>query len=363
MGAATRIGLMMVGVALLVCLLSGPARGAEAPAPGAPPAGIAFVIGSGKTPDQVAVASAAGSEQRTLGPGDQPLLSPDGTRVAASLFGFGAERGPALALYGVTAGGSSTYLDLAHETVQPLAFSHDSRYLAFAARSTSLKHTVRLSWLGVLDTQAGTIATIAHGSIGAASFSPDTRDLLTFSKSASEFGSPTDLWLAQAAGTGLRRLTSDGRSLNPVWGAKGIAYDRERLRRGDAPVFQVWLRGDPAGPARAAVQLTSLRARPLVSGLVPIAFSADGTRLLAEFEGQDTSEAWAVSVPARRARRLLSHGRSVLGDGISADGSTLLVEEGWFEEPPSKARIATLPFAGGGATLLVAHGASASWNR
>jgi hypothetical protein len=246
--------------------------------------------------------------------------------------------------------------------VQPLAFSHDSRYLAFSARATSLRNTVGRSWLGVLDTQTGTIRTIAHGSIPAASFSPDARDELVFSKSRSELGAPSDLYLVQATGTGLRRLTTDRRSLNPVWGRKGIAYDRERLRHEDAPVFQIWLRPEPGGTG-AVRRLTNLRIHKLVSGLVPLAFSADGAHLLAEFEGQDTSEAWTVTVASRHVRRILSHGRPVLGNGISADGSTVLVEEGWFEEPPSKAQIVTIPFAGGPATVLVAQGASASWNR
>jgi hypothetical protein len=361
-GAATRIGLLMVGVALLVCVLSGPAKSEPVVPPA--PAGLAFVTGNGKAPDQVAVASSSGAGQRTLGPGDDPLLSPDGTHVAVSLFGLGAEKGPALGVYAIQLPvAATTYLDLAQETVQPLAFSHDSRYLAVSVRSTSLKQTVAKSWLGVLDTQTGAITTIAHGAIEAASFSPDGRDQLVFSKSSTEFGGPTDLWLVQATGAGLQRLTRDGRSLNPVWGAQGIAYDRQRLRHNDAPVFQIWLRPDPARPPQAPRRITSLRIPPLLDGLVPLAFSADGTRLLAEFEGQDTSEAWTVDLSTGRARRLRSHGRTVLGDGISADGSTLLIEEGWYETPASKNRIATLPFGGGAARVLVAHGSSASWNR
>ena len=41
------------------------------------------------------------------------------------------------------------------------------------------------------------------------------------------------------------------------------------------------------------------------------------------------------------------HGRLVQGAGISSDGSTLLVDEDAFEQPPSRGRIATIPFAGG----------------
>jgi hypothetical protein len=357
-GPVTRIGVLMALVALVVCALSGPAKGLE-PVLAHPPAGLAFVTGTGTGPDQIAVASTSGAGARALGPGDSPLISPDGTLVAASLFSGGSESGPALAVYRVTSGPSATYLSLAKATVQPLAWSHDSRYLACFARSTSLTNTAPRSSLEVLDTNTGTIVTIAHGQISGASFSPDARDLLVFSKSRSELNTRVNLYTAQATGAGLRRITADGRSLNPVWGAKGIAYDRQRLRRQDAPVFQIWLRS----ASGSTKQLTHLRIPKLVSGLVPVAFSSDGTRLLAEFEGQDTSEAWTVTVASRRARRLRSHGRSVLGEGISSDGSAVLVGEGSFEEPPSNGRIATLPFGGGAPALLVAHGAAASWNR
>jgi hypothetical protein len=102
--------------------------------------------------------------------------------------------------------------------------------------------------------------------------------------------------------------------------------------------------------------------RSLASGLVPLAFSSDGRRLLAEFEGQDTSEAWTVSVPTRRARRVTVRGRSVVGAGISRDGRTLLIEEGAFLEAAAAGRVATVPFAGGRSRVLVSHGAQASWN-
>ena len=63
-----------------------------------------------------------------------------------------------------------------------------------------------------------------------------------------------------------------------------------------------------------------------------------------------------------RARRARWQARRSQGAGISSDGSTLLIDTDSFEEPPSHGRIATVPLAGGRPTLLVAHGAQASWN-
>ena len=85
------------------------------------------------------------------------------------------------------------------------------------------------------------------------------------------------------------------------------------------------------------------------------------TSLLAEFEGQDTSEAWTATLPGGRAHRVTVRGRSVQGAGISFDGGTLLVEEGALGEPASAARVSTIAAAGGRPTVVVAHGGQASW--
>ncbi len=168
-----------------------------------------------------------------------------------------------------------------------------------------------------------------------------------------------NLYTAAATGAGVRRITGDGRSLNPVWGPRFIAYDRERLRRNDAPVYEIWLRGSSVGAAR---RLTSIRVRSLVSGLMPLGFSSDGKRLLTEFVGQDTSEAWTVQIPSGRARPVRVKGRPVVGGAISRDGSRLLVYEGGLEGPAEGDSVVTVPFSGGAATLLVAHAAQPSWN-
>jgi hypothetical protein len=144
-----------------------------------------------------------------------------------------------------------------------------------------------------------------------------------------------------------------------VWGSRGIAYNKKRLRGNDAPVYQIWLRSPSGARVR---RLTNIRVRSLASGLVPLAFSSDGKRLLAEFEGQDTSEAWTVRVPTGTARRVTVRGRAVVGTGISRSGRTLLVEEGSFLEEASAGRISTVPFAGGPSRVLISHGAQSSWN-
>jgi dipeptidyl aminopeptidase/acylaminoacyl peptidase len=342
-------------------LAGAPGAGAET-APVTPHLGrIAYVTSSEAKPEsEVWTASGNGVGPRQLGPGNDPLLSPDGATVAASLLGTGSGKGPALALYPTSAARSSTLGEVASQVAIPLAWSPDSRYLAVALGSTALKGFVKKSGLAILDTTTGSLKTIATGIVNGASFAPDGTDRVVFGRASGEnLSAAVNLYVAEASGAGLKRITSDGRSLNPVWGPRFIAYDRERLRRNDAPVYQIWLRGSSVGAAR---QLTSIHVRSLVSGLMPLGFSSDGTRLLAEFVGQDTTEAWTVQIASKRARRVRLKGQGVVGAAISRDGSRLLVTEGGLDGPADTGNVLTVPFAGGAPTQLVAHAAQPSWN-
>ena len=365
-GGRRAVHLAATLLALAGASLAGAARAGalEAQLPGGPPrvARIAYVTTSRAKPEsEVWTALADGSAPAPLGPGDQPQLAPNGVTVAASLFGAGLEKGPALALYPTAGGRPSTFGDLARQNAVPLAWSPDSRYLAVMLVSTAVKGFVAKSALAVLDTTTASLRTIASGIVYGASFAPDGSDRIVFGLAHGQnLTARVNLYTAQASGAGLRRITRDGRSLNPLWGPRYIAYDRERLRRNDAPVYQLWLRRASGGAPR---RLTSLRVRSLVSGLTPVGFSADGSRLLAEFVGQDTSEAWTVQVPSGRARPVRVKRRPVVGGAIQGDGSTLLVAEGALEGPAEADNVVTVPFAGGAPTLLVAHAAQPSWNR
>jgi hypothetical protein len=325
---------------------------------------LAYATGTERGSPAVWVANADGGQAKRLGLGLEPLISPNGQWVAASAFGAVVgtqEQGPAIVVYSTAAGAPLNELSLATATAQPLAWSSDSRYLAVFMQSNSVTNIAQGSGLAVIDTTTGAVTTIAHGQIQGASFAPDGSDRIVYGLAPSLSPSaPANLYMSGPDGSGRRALTTDGRSLNPVWGPKYIAYDREHLRRNYAPRYDIWLRAPGVSAAR---RLTNVPASKLVVGLVPIAFSAGGSRLLSEFEGQDTSAAWTVRVPSGRARPIVFRNQSVVGAGISRDGGTLLVDLGSFEGPPSSGRVASIPFAGGRPTVLVAHGGQASWNR
>jgi hypothetical protein len=96
---------------------------------------------------------------------------------------------------------------------------------------------------------------------------------------------------------------------------------------------------------------------------VPLAFDASGTRLLAQYVGLDTSQAWTIDVPSGRARELRAGSEPASGAAISSDGATVLIDSGGFLEPPSFGKVESIPFEGGAAQMLVTHGSDPSWNR
>ena len=165
--------------------------------------------------------------------------------------------------------------------------------------------------------------------------------------------------IAGAGGGERVQFTHDGHSLNPVWGRTAIAFDHERLHANAAPAYEVWEMNAAGGERR---QVTHLRFGPLLNGLVPIAFSADGSRLLAELEGQDTSQAWLVSPASDRAWPLQIGRRSVSASAIAHDGVHGLVDLGGFLNTPSQGAVASLPILGAAPRVLVAHGSEPSWN-
>jgi Tol biopolymer transport system component len=338
--------------------------GAEAVADLNPePPRLAYLTETATSTPKVWVAAANGGDPKLLGPGQQPLLAPNGQSVAVSLFGTASglqEHGPALGIYPSSGAAISDYLSLETATATALAWSPDSRYLAVYSESNQTAGIAAASSLAVIDTQTGTVTTVAHGAIYGASFARDGSDRLVYAMAHSLSQSAlTNLYVSEADGAGVHRVTSDGHSLDPVWGPTYIAYDRWR-RRHLSPEYQIWL----ATPAGARVRkLTHIAVGPLVQGLVPLAFSADGSRLVAEFEGEDTSNAYAVNVASGQARAVTVRGQSAQAAGISSDGSTLLLDAGSFEQPSSHGQIVTVPFAGGHATVLVAHASQASWNR
>jgi Tol biopolymer transport system component len=314
----------------------------------APKRVIAFEKETSTSPADVWVANATGGAQRKLGGGELPAVSPNGAMVVAA-----RDNGSAVLLYSTS--GAPTHTFLTH-TGAPVAFawSPDSRYIAVSLDSTSV-NGVTGAGLAVIDTDTDTDTVIVKAEISGASFAVNGTDRIVYGAAPSlNVNAPSNLYTTAPDGSAKAQLTHDNRSLNPLWGAKGIAFDRERLRHNDFPVYQVWLLS-----GTHLRQLTNMAVPSLLSGLVPLAFSADGNRMIAEYGGQDTNYAWTIQISPLRVRQVPGF---VQGGGISRSGNSLLIDRGAFMQAANSGTVEAIPFAAAAPVRKLVRGADPSWN-
>jgi Tol biopolymer transport system component len=323
----------------------------------APAAGATLVYQTGISKTTVWAANDDGTGAKRIAAGRSPDVSPDGMSVA-----FGnrfSNRRPVLQL-APTAGGAPRTI-LRDWRQFPFAWSPDSRYIV-----TSAGPELGPWRLVLIDVVAGTTRTLATApAFSSASFSPDSSQLVYGVTSGQSSFSRTNVWIAPVVGGAARRLTSDNHSMYPLWGPTQIAFVRwqratGRQRKVDGPKYHLWLMNPDATGVR---QLTRGRVPFLLTGLTPTAWSADGTRLLAQFGGQDTSYPVAVD-PATGAQRRLGPRleQSVAATALSRDGSTVLGWDNAFEATP-QANVVALPYTGGKERVLVRHASQPDWSR
>jgi len=319
------------------------------------PAYLTFIANSRTLHPSVEIAHLDGSDPRTLGPGMSALLAPSGSLVAA------------IRLLPPQDNTTSELLTYPARGGAPRRLYHYDGFLVLAGWSADSKLLLAYGTgnsdagpLLVINTVSGSVTTIARGVIEGASFAPNASDDVVYALARSLLGSaPINLFISSAHGSSRRQLTSDGHSFYPVWGARAIFFARSRSRGPqDDPINQLWSITPRGEDAR---QLTHMSVGPLVAGLVPVAASANGERVLADFGGTDTSAAWTVTLSGAttvaRALNGVTDGDSP--DALSRDGATVLITKGFEGSPTS---IESIPWAGGKPTVLSAHGANASWN-
>jgi dipeptidyl aminopeptidase/acylaminoacyl peptidase len=320
------------------------------------------------TPPVVFIAADNGSNPQRIQPGTNPHVSPDGRTVAYLHEGGGHAQ--ELKLASVEGGPIRTLMAGWREPFY-LAWSPDSSKLA-ALRGPELGKRK----LVVIDVATGAQKVVARGFFSGFSFSPDGSELV-FSRAGSERYPPrSDVFRVSAGGGKPVALTHDHRSLDPLWGPANRIVLVKQLgakRRRYGPKNELYLM-NPRG--KRVRRLTHTRVDPLLQGLYPTDWSADGTRLLAEFEGQDTSYAVTVNPktgaqgrvgvkPAEhcpqfarcRARTLFP----IVGTALSADGKTILGYTGGFEPGPNHAVVA-VPFPSGRPRLFVNNAFEPDWS-
>jgi hypothetical protein len=317
---------------------------------------LAFVRGSATSLPSVWIADADGSDAHRLAAGDLGLLSPDGADVAVQTM---ASHGDALEIYSSAGKPLGGFIDAAHDNATPLAWSPDSRYLAVSLANTSPSGGGSLA---LIDTTTMKERIIASGVIYGASFNPAGTQVVFGKASSQKASAAANLYSAGVSSGGAGQLTTDGDSLNPVWTRAGIVFDRSTARGiSRAPIYQLWLYA--SGKTK---QLTHLSVAPLLDGLVPLAASQNGNRLIAEYTGEDTSYAWTIQLSPLTVKPLSVTGEStdsehVQGYEIAPAGNRLLIDVGGFEGPADNGEVESVAFGAGTPTRLT-RGAEPSWS-
>lgn len=238
------------------------------------------------------------------------------------------------------------------------AFSPDSSAVAV---SEAAGKTQRLVTIGL---QSGRGTTVAQGYSTGVSYSPDGESLVYAKSPAEGFPLRSDIFETSLASGVTKRLTRDHKSLSPLWGPNGTIVFVKLLhakQRKYAPENQLFLMDENGGQVK---QLTHTRVDPLLSGLTPTDWSADGKSLLAEFGGQDTSYAVVVD-PATGRERTLTKEREIgfVGAALSSDGRTVLGSVGEYEGNIPGRKVMTIPYGGGRPKVLAKNASEPDWSR
>lgn len=323
---------------------------ASSPAPA-----LTFIANSRTLHPSVEIASLDGSGPRRLGPGTSALISPSGTSVAAvTLVGPQSNTSSEVVIY-PAAGGAAKTLYKATGFMQLFGWSADStRILAWVSGGNNSGPLLEIN------VATGAATTIASGVIEGASFAPNSSGDVVFALAKSLLDTaPVNLFVNLPSGGPALQITTDGHDYSPVWGPNSIVFARSKSRGSQyAPINQLWSIAPSGGKA---TQLTHMSVGPLVDGLAPVAISADGRHLLAQFGGTDTAAVWVVNLtgPIHPRALLGTSANGDIADAISSNGATVLLTSG-FQDSPTK--LETLPWSGGKPTVLAPRGAGGDWN-
>lgn len=303
-----------------------------------------------KRPSTVWIARDDGTGALKLGEGTLPRIAPDGGSVA---YVHARADGRQDLMLVPASGGDSRRLTTSSR-IESLRFSPDAKLLAAELGGRRLS---------VIETATGRSGTVAGGFIKGLSFSPDSSRIAFGRGTGGTASGPSDVYSVSTVGGDPEQLTDDGRSLLPVWGPDRIAMVKQKGRGSGpsgVPAYDIWVM-TPAG--RRVRRVTRTKVPALVSGLLPLEWSADGRRLLAQYVGQDVQVGFTVNPFTGRTRALSrSAERAKVAYGLSGDGSAILAMTGG-PDPSQTHNVVSAPYDGGPSTLLVRNAAYPDWSR
>jgi hypothetical protein len=312
---------------------------------------LVYVKQAGSASPVVYVSKDSGKDPRRLGVGRAPTISPDGQWVAFVTVPSGGSRMDTVVLQKLQAGAQR--LVMRSRSIDSLRFSPDSTKLGAIAAGKRVR---------VYDVTRDALHVAAAGNIRGYSFSPDGEQIVYGRAVKDGVQSASDLYAVAALGGEAKRLTTVKNAVQPVWGSKEIVFDRFKRRRGDAPAYNLWAL-DPAAPEQLR-RLTALTIPRLVSGLVPLELSADATRLLAVFTGQDVQVGFTVATANGKTRALSKDFETgTVGFDLSRDGTTILAHTGGWDTAAAHDVVAVPYGRSGKPKVLVKDAAYPDWTR
>lgn len=312
---------------------------------------LAYVKGALQGKPVLWVAADDGSGARALARGGfSPRVSPDGTQVAY----VAGTRKVALKVKPAAGGAARTVADNVWN-YDTIAWSPDGTKLSVTTGPELGPYRLK-----IVDLVAGTTRTVAKGFFAGASFAPGGEGLAFARGFRSGYPMKANLYTVPLDGGAVDRITSDGNASYPVWGPQKIAFNRARKppRRGDYDKLDIYtVNADGTGLKR----LTRTNPPFLLAGLTPLAWSQDGTRLAAQYGGQDTSEAWRVNAATGKSADATGKFDGVVGWGLARDGSALLATTGYYDNPSGN--VVAIAWDGGVQTVLARRATQPSWSR
>jgi Tol biopolymer transport system component len=319
--------------------------------PAAANATLSYTKGLQKS--RVYVAEDNGKNARQVGVGTNSHVSPDGEWI---IYERESSSGTSeMRLYQVGIHKSQRLLNPWDESVV-FAWSPDSTKVAAVTGGVRGKRT-----LLVIDIKTQKREKVARGYFNGVSFSPES-DELVYGVSQTENALKSDIFRYALGGTAPKALTSHKVSAYPLWGPKDqIAFlvfngsnKPNEFRSGQIFVM------NPEG--ERVSQVTHTKVSPLAVGLIPLDWSENGARLLAEFAGEDESYAVAVSTVTGSEKKLTKNFETGFqGAALSPDGSTVLGAVGLGFGPAHQPKVVTVPWGGGPEKVLVPGGYLPSW--
>jgi dipeptidyl aminopeptidase/acylaminoacyl peptidase len=311
---------------------------------------LVYVKQAGTAAPMVHVATDGGKQERRLGTGRAPAISPDG-RWVAFITVPGATGGRETVVLQRLTSGSQRFV-MRSRSIASLRFSPDSGRIAAVANGKRVR---------VYDIANDKRRVAAAGDIRGYSWAPDSKRIVLGEAAGEDLQADSDLYVARAmGGADPDRLTRSRDAVNPVWGPDEIFFDRFVEREGDAPAYNLFA-VDPA--SRDVRRLTDLTIPALVSGLVPLEVSADSRRMLSVFTGTDTQVGFTVNARTGDTRAVSTDSEpGIVGFDLSADGKRILGHTGG-PDPSDAHDVVTLPYGGGEPTVLVEDAAYPDWTR